>query len=171
MVTRKAASRYTAEQDLERVRLWYIAFTRARDALILTKWAPNSDSKTWADYVDLNRHTSGMEAPPIGNLPTTFKLERDQHANGQTRELFAEQANAIVAGSRHVKWLSPSRDEDLGPVLTVADAAFDLVDNESDETTANVLLSQPQPGRSPTRLSTAQVDGGSSDRRGWRHFS
>ena len=98
-----------AELDRERVRLWYVATTRARELLVLPRLDVAAGSTAWlslADLalstlpaLDLHRHSPEVGVVEIGT------------ENEQTREVFAAEAAAIVARQRSIVWRAPSRDE------------------------------------------------------------
>jgi ATP-dependent exoDNAse (exonuclease V) beta subunit len=98
------------ELERERVRLWYVAATRARELMI----APRSDvaagNTSWAALVDL-----GLPALPAYELPQdvpAFAEPAEAAQNLQTREVFAHEAAAIAAARQEIVWIAPSRDED-----------------------------------------------------------
>ena len=105
-----------AELDRERIRLWYVATTRARELLILPRFDVEAKQSTWLSLID----------PPLAELPA-LDLEHlpleiidgvPQEENRQTREIFAAEAAAILERKRSIVWLTPSRDESAtGPVL------------------------------------------------------
>ena len=105
-----------AELDRERVRLWYVASTRARELLVLPRLDIVPRGSAWISLVDLA-------------LPSLPALDLEHHApemgasdaeaeNEQTREVFAAEAAAIAARQHSIAWRVPSRDEDTAqPVL------------------------------------------------------
>ena len=105
-----------AELDRERVRLWYVASTRARELLVLPRLDVDPRGNAWISLVDLT----------LSSLPA---LDLEHHApevgagdvaaeNEQTRESFAAEAAAIAARHRRIVWRAPSRDEDTAqPVV------------------------------------------------------
>ena len=105
-----------AELDRERVRLWYVATTRARELLVLPRLDAAPRGTAWISLVDLA-------------LPSLPALELEHHApevgagdaaaeNEQTRQAFAAEAAAIAARSHSIVWRAPSRDEDTAqPVV------------------------------------------------------
>ena len=105
-----------AELDRERVRLWYVATTRARELLILPRFDVEAKQSTWLSLID----------PPLAELPA-LALElpplevgdgAPQEENRQTREIFSAEAAAIMKRKRSIVWLTPIRDESAtGPVL------------------------------------------------------
>ncbi|MCY4585115.1 MAG: UvrD-helicase domain-containing protein [Bryobacterales bacterium] len=105
-----------AELDRERIRIWYVATTRARELLILPRFDVKAKPSTWISLID----------PPLSELPPLSRehlpLELDDAApreeNRQTREIFAAEAAAIMDRKREIVWLTPSRDESAtAPVL------------------------------------------------------
>ena len=105
-----------AELDRERVRLWYVASTRAREIMVLPRLDVDPRGKAWISLVDLA-------------LPALPALDLEHHApevgagdaaaeNEQTREAFAAEASAIAERQHSIVWRAPSRDEDVArPVL------------------------------------------------------
>ena len=105
-----------AELDRERVRLWYVATTRARELLVLPRLDVDPRGSAWISLVDLS-------------LPSLPALDLEHHApqvgasdteaeNEQTREVFAAEAAAIAARQHSIVWRTPSRDEGTAqPVL------------------------------------------------------
>ena len=104
------------ELGRERVRLWYVASTRARELLVLPRLDVATRKSAWLSFVDL----------ALSSLPA---LDLEHHApevgagdaaaeNEQTREAFAAEAVAIAARHRRIVWRAPSRDEDTAqPVV------------------------------------------------------
>ena len=97
------------EVDRERVRLWYVAVTRARELLVLPRLDVAAARTAWLSIVDLG-------------LPDLTPLDLVSHSpevdvvnvgpeNQQTREDFATEAAAIEASQRKILWRVPSRDE------------------------------------------------------------
>ena len=105
-----------AELGRERVRLWYVATTRARELLVLPRLDVATRKSAWLSFVglaldgllslDLNQHV-----PEVGaGEPAT--------ENAQTRKAFAAEAAAIAERTHRIVWCAPSRDEDTAqPVL------------------------------------------------------
>lgn len=91
----------------ERVRLWYVACTRARDLLVLPRF-PRPPDGAWAGLVDLR----------LGELPeVAFGGRREGGeavrcvVNGQSGALFAEEADRVAAASPPILWLRPSEND------------------------------------------------------------
>jgi CRISPR-associated exonuclease Cas4 len=98
----------------ERERLLYVAFTRARDLLVLPK-VPRLNDQSW----------TGVVSDPYRGLPeldiNAFAIRplprRAEARNNQSASVFADQQSAIDKGFRHVHWVRPS-NEDLDRVPT-----------------------------------------------------
>jgi exodeoxyribonuclease-5 len=101
------------EQELERerVRLWYVAFTRARDLLVLPRHQ-GPPKGSWAKVLDL--HVEGL--PSISSK--AFKAAATEIAapaqNEQDQPTFIRE-DAVIASSRpEVRWVRPSGNHDDG---------------------------------------------------------
>ncbi|WP_340645715.1 UvrD-helicase domain-containing protein [Phenylobacterium sp.] len=106
-----------AELDRERIRLWYVAATRARELLVLPRLdAPPPKSPAWISLLDLSLGT--LPALDLSHLPMDMGVPSGVEGNLQTREVFAAEASAIAERHRRLTWLTPSRDESgTGPIL------------------------------------------------------
>jgi exodeoxyribonuclease-5 len=105
-----------AELDRERIRLWYVAATRAREILVLPRLDVAVGSSAWISLLDLS--LSDLPAIDVTHLPAERGTTSQRAENRQTRELFATEAAAIADRQRHIVWLAPSRDESTAePVL------------------------------------------------------
>lgn len=106
----------TAELDRERVRLWYVATTRARELLVLPRFDVKASASVWLSVVGLD--LPGLPALDLGHLPPKVGPGEPEPANGQTREVFAAEAAAIAKRTRTIVWRTPSRGEDANqPVM------------------------------------------------------
>lgn len=97
------------ETARERVRLWYVSCTRARNLLILPEIV-NARPKSWARVVDLqHRHLPdfAFEAGAPGGQTSTIGGQ----GNRQTREVFAEERRAIQEISVPILWRRPSEED------------------------------------------------------------
>ncbi|WP_035722824.1 UvrD-helicase domain-containing protein [Bradyrhizobium sp. ARR65] len=99
------------EQELarERVRLWYVAATRARDLLILPRHSARVSDKSWARLVDLG--LSGLTAIEPADLGTEKAALKAPEENKQSAELFREQGSRISEAYHTIVWNRPSRHE------------------------------------------------------------
>ena len=104
------------ELDRERVRLWYVASTRARELLVLPRLDVEPRGKAWILLVDLA--LSSLPALDLDRHTPEVSASNAAAENDQTREAFAAEAAAITAGHRRIVWRAPSRDEDTAqPVV------------------------------------------------------
>ena len=97
------------ELDCERVRLWYVAATRARELLVLPRLDVTPSKSAWIGLVDLS--LTDLPHLDVSHLPLDTIAATAATENGQTRESFATEAGAIVERQMHLTWLAPSRDE------------------------------------------------------------
>ena len=102
-----------AELDRERVRLWYVAATRARELLVLPRLDVDAVASAWHSVVDLD--LPELPALDLDHLPSEVGAGEPGAENEQTREAFAAEAAAIAEHTRSIVWRTPSRDE--GAVL------------------------------------------------------
>lgn len=106
-----------AELDRERIRLWYVAATRARELLVLPRLNVAPSKSAWISLLDLS--LAALPTLNVGHLPLEVGAAEAGEGNKQTREILAAEAAAIAARHRRLIWLVPSRDENsAGPVLT-----------------------------------------------------
>ena len=105
-----------AELDRERIRLWYVAATRARELLVLPRLDVGARSSAWISLLDLS--LPGLPTLDLNHLPADAAFGVTAAENSQSREIFAAEAAVITAQQRRILWLAPSRDENAaGPVL------------------------------------------------------
>lgn len=98
-----------AEIDRERVRLWYVAATRARELMVV----PNLDvpgRNAWNSLVDLS--AASLPALELPEEVPALVQERPHAVNSQTRAIFEDEAARIAAQKREIVWKIPSRAED-----------------------------------------------------------
>jgi len=98
-----------AELSFERIRLWYVAVTRARERLVLPKPSIGAAENAWLSLLDL-----AIDQLPVQDL-SVFSAEAtavgSPAENPQTREVFATEATLITERDRTLHWLAPSRHE------------------------------------------------------------
>jgi CRISPR-associated exonuclease Cas4 len=92
----------------ERERLFYVAFTRARDLLVLPK-VPQTNAKSWTSIV--RDPFQDLPELDVSTLPRKEFPPVVEGRNEQTAELFAHQQRTIGESIRHVTWLRPSLDD------------------------------------------------------------
>lgn len=97
------------ELDRERIRVWYVAATRARQILVLPRLDRTSSKSTWIGLLDLS--LADLPGLDVSHLPLGISVAGAGAENVQTREFFAAQAASIAARQTRLTWLIPSRDE------------------------------------------------------------
>ena len=133
------------ELGRERVRLWYVASTRARELLVLPRLDVATRKSAWLSFVDL----------ALSSLPA---LDLEHHApevgagdaaaeNEQTREAFAAEAAAIAARHRRIVWRAPSRDEDTAQPVVREEAPTILTTDGDGAPTDGAAAAAIQGGR------------------------
>ncbi|MCA0401440.1 MAG: UvrD-helicase domain-containing protein [Proteobacteria bacterium] len=100
------------ELDRERIRLWYVAATRARELLVLPRLDTTPSKSAWIGLVDLS--LADLPGLDMSHLPADLAATGTGAGNAQTRASFAAEAETIAAGQTHLTWLAPSRDENAG---------------------------------------------------------
>ena len=120
------------EQELarERVRLWYVAATRARDLLVLPRHSTKLPDSSWARVVDLDLSLldaidpDALGAVRIGSIPGA--------ENMQTQTLFAEEARRIAKAKSTIERgdLEASPPSEPEPVFVDPEAAEEAVEVE-----------------------------------------
>lgn len=104
-----------AQQERERIRLLYVACTRAAELLVVSNLSEGTSG--WLSLVDL-----GIDDLPLIDLsqydPHLPPSKADQK-NCQDRDTFAAEAERIVQSTRTIQWRQPSRHE-----MTDEDAAM-----------------------------------------------
>ena len=95
------------EQARERVRLWYVAATRARDLLVLPRHTAALSDKSWARTVDLD--LPSLPALDLDRIGAAKPRMADTTENSQTRAIFASEAERIAKAERKITWHRPSR--------------------------------------------------------------
>lgn len=104
------------ELDRERIRLWYVAATRARELLVLPRLDVTPSKSAWIGLVDLS--LADLPGLDVSHLPAGLAAAGASADNTQTRASFAEESEAINAAQARLTWLAPSRDENAaGTVL------------------------------------------------------
>ena len=100
-----------AELDRERVRLWYVAATRARELLVLPRLDVNAPASVWLSVVDLA--LPELCAIELDHLAPELAVGESETVNRQTRADFAAEADAIAARAHRIVWRTPSRGEGI----------------------------------------------------------
>ncbi|MET3225763.1 ATP-dependent exoDNAse (exonuclease V) beta subunit [Bradyrhizobium japonicum] len=97
------------ESARERVRLWYVAATRARDLLVFPRHSGRLPDRSWAQLVDFN--VGSMPALEPASLGPDASIPSAPGKNTQIAEAFADQARKIAETYNRIVWLRPSRHE------------------------------------------------------------
>jgi ATP-dependent exoDNAse (exonuclease V) beta subunit len=133
-----------AEIDRERVRLWYVATTRARELLILPRVAVQPVRTAWIALVDLA--LSELPAINLAALPSGNAVAPTRVANNETREAFAAEAAKISEKTLRLEWIAPSRGED-GDVIAHPEVPAVLTPAEEDGSEEDSTIKPVQGGR------------------------
>ncbi len=111
----------------ERVRLWYVACTRARDFLILPHH-PNANARSWSRVLDLGAAAlTEFDATLFAGAPPPPQTAL---ANAQDAATFAAETALIVAAAPPITWLRPS-DHDADRAQSV-EVVAETLDEENE---------------------------------------
>jgi ATP-dependent exoDNAse (exonuclease V) beta subunit len=126
-----ASAREDEKQELarERIRLWYVAATRARELLVLPRLNVKAPRNAWIGLLDLA--IDALPAFDVEGLAAAVRTATDVLENAQTRATFEAEAQAIAATGRTLTWLAPSRDEGTSRPVLQAEPPEALQDIES----------------------------------------
>jgi exodeoxyribonuclease-5 len=130
-----------AELDRERIRLWYVAATRARELLVIPRLDVAATKSAWIALLDLS--LAELSALDLAHLSPRVSTADIAPANGQTREIFAQEAADIAGRHRQLVWLAPSRDESAtGPVVHAETPSISIsaADDEPVEKSASMSV-------------------------------
>jgi len=134
-----------AELGRERIRLWYVAATRARELLVLPRLDVTAKASAWISLLDLS--LPDLPSLDLSHLPADIGGSATAPENRQTREIFAAEAAAIAARQMRILWLAPSRDETTaGPVIE-AEVPDILVADSEGQPVDGILPRNLQGGR------------------------
>ena len=134
----------STELDRERVRLWYVAATRARELLVLPRLDVDAVRSAWLSVVDLD--LPGLAALDLDHLPSEVGAGQPGPANEQSRAVFATEAAAIAERTRSIVWRIPSRDEGAAHLVTREEAPTILA-TDGDGAPAEGVTATVQGGR------------------------
>lgn len=110
-------------QQRERVRLWYVACTRARDFLILPHH-PAANARSWGRVLELG--AAALPEIDLGAFAGSRPVPDDPPPNSQDAATFAEEAACIAAASPPIIWLGPSdHDADRAQRMEVVADSLD----------------------------------------------
>ncbi len=126
-----------AELRRERVRLWYVALTRARDLLLLPRQSERIEGD-WFSLIGIDVETLPLFSDArFGGAPAA---DVDAGGNAQDAATWEREAAAIAANQRRITWHQPSRHEDPAEsarepeaVFANADAILEAIAAEAEE--------------------------------------
>jgi len=96
------------ELDEERIRLLYVACTRARDLLVFPHYLGRL-RECWHNQVDLQ--LDHLPEFPTGDVKEGERKATIVQLNDQTPEVFRQEAIRLVERTRKIQWIQPSRIE------------------------------------------------------------
>lgn len=117
---------YEANVSAERVRLWYVATTRAEDLLVMPRFSEPSLKQDWSNVVDFALN----ELPEFDLTP--FPPKSYLHAAGATNTETAASFHADtlrIRERRTVTWKTPSRHEETAKPTFIVDDMASFVDD------------------------------------------
>ena len=128
----------TEELRRERIRLWYVALTRARDLLLL----PRQNERIEGDWLSLiNIDIEVLPSFDSARLKAAPTAVVDGIPNAQDAATWEREAATIAGNQRRISWHQPSRHEDPdefmeepAAVFASAEAALEAVPEETEET-------------------------------------
>ena len=145
----------------ERVRLWYVAATRARDLLVLPRHSAQLSDKSWARLVDL-----GLPALPAiepTDLGTEIAALSASEENKQPADLFRDQAGEISKSYHTITWNRPSRHEVEAPQQAEGDRVFSDAEQVDESVELVEVLGSPTRGTLLHKLLEEVLTGETSD--------
>lgn len=135
-----------AELNRERIRLWYVATTRARELLVLPRSDVPSSASAWNALIDLDLPGLPAIAPSALSAATSTTAASAEPAhNDQSSAVFEAQALAIAGRQEKLQWRAPSRHEGEGESEPAAEAE-DIWPGGADERTPDLKTPSPVKG-------------------------
>jgi exodeoxyribonuclease-5 len=131
-----------SEFSHERVRLWYVAATRAREALIIPRLSKAAAKRTWIELANLS--LDRLPSLDLSSLSPDLPLQAHDLNNPQDRAVFVKQAEAIAKASPRLAWIAPSRGEDPAAILSIVEQpvvhspTINAQDDNPQETTVRI---------------------------------
>ena len=132
------------ELTRERVRLWYVALTRARDLLLLPRQSERIDSD-WLSLVTLD--ITRLPRLDLTGLATTADPAVATIGNAQDIATWEREAAAVAASERRIEWHQPSRHEGNEVPARTADEVFAGIDAFADQMPCAEAQTSVQGGR------------------------
>ncbi len=110
-----------AELNRKRIRLWYVAATRAREVLVLPRLNLAPSGSAWIALLNLTLAALPVLEPP--DASTGGGVTQASVENAQTREIFVREAARIAERQRTLIWSAPSRDEGAAEAASQTEAS------------------------------------------------
>ena len=143
-------AREKEEITRERIRLWYVACTRARELLVLPRFDVPATRANWISLVDLE--VDGLPALDFERMAPEFDLGAAGIRNEQTRERFSDEAAAIEQHHVDIEWRAPSRGEGhVGPAM-IAPAPQVLATDGDDAAAEDMAVTNVRGGQERGRI-------------------
>jgi len=99
--------------------------------LILPRLDVPARNSAWISLLDLS--LPDLPSLDLGRFSPEIAVSATASPNKQTREIFADEATKIVSRQRHIRWLTPSRDETAErPALETETPAIRMADSENE---------------------------------------
>ena len=133
-----------AELQRERIRLWYVATTRARELLVLPRTDVAPGRSAWNSLLDLALPTLPAIDPAM--LPPPIMREATVLPNAQTCAAFAVEAAGIANRQQKLTWKAPSRNEGALGTVEPVDEPEVWTSTESEPTLDFMTLAAVQGG-------------------------
>jgi hypothetical protein len=118
------------EVTRKRVRLWYVALTRARDLLLLPRQTERIPSD-WLSLVTLD--INGLPTLNLAGLAASTAETTASVGNTQDLPTWENEAATIAASERKLVWHQPSRHEGPGAPATTSEEVFVGVEAFADQ--------------------------------------
>jgi len=102
----------------ERVRLWYVACTRARDLLVIPSYArfpKKGGENVWAKIVELG--LADIPELDVSSFTAVAAAAPAAAQNMQTARIFQTEADKIAGETPKFNWIQPSREEKEGETV------------------------------------------------------
>jgi CRISPR-associated exonuclease Cas4 len=111
------------EESQQRLRLLYVACTRAMDMLVLPE-LPSRGAATWSGAID--HGLPGLPELNVARFPKKPPLRAADRPNGQSREVFESEQGRVAQALGRICWIRPSDgDPDVVAFETAGVTAWD----------------------------------------------
>jgi exodeoxyribonuclease-5 len=115
------------QQDHERIRLLYVACTRAAELLVVPSLSAGNQG--WLGLLDLG--VSDLPAFDLSPYETDLPPAVPDRGNSQDRESFVAEAQRIVEATQTIQWCQPSRHEMRDEKAVMAEAVAEVIVEET----------------------------------------